>query len=124
MVLKLYGGERSQPTLRVALVLKEKNVPFDFIAVDVRNAQHKTAEYLQRQPFGQIPYIDDHGFILYESRAICKYIALKYSNQGTSLVPEMSNLEAVALFEQAISIEQNNFDPLARGMIYAKLNNE
>jgi glutathione S-transferase len=124
MVLKLYGGAHSQPTLRVALVLEEKKVPFDFIAVDVRNAQHKTAEYLQRQPFGQIPYIDDDGFILYESRAICKYIALKYSNQGTSLVPEMNNLEAVALFEQAISIEQNNFDPLARGMIYAKLNNE
>jgi glutathione S-transferase len=124
MVLKLYGVARSQPCLRVALVLREKNVPFEFITVDVQNAQHKTPEYLQKQPFGQIPYIDDDGFILYESRAICRYIALKYREQGTPLVPDVNDLKATALFEQAVSIEQNNFDPSAMGMVYEKLYKE
>jgi glutathione S-transferase len=121
MVLKLYGVARSLPCLRVVLILKEKNVPFELINVDVQNAQHKTPEYLQKQPFGQIPYIDDDGFILYESRAICRYIALKYREQGTPLIPDVNDLKATALFEQAVSIEQNNFDPSAMGMAYEKL---
>jgi len=66
---------------------------------------------MQKQPFGQIPYIDDDGFILYESRAICRYLATKYANQGPLLIP--TSLKENALFEQAASIEQNNFDPHA-----------
>lgn len=52
---------------------------------------------------------DDEGFILYESRAICRYIEDKYPNQGTPLVPTDS--QGKALFEQAASIEYSNFDP-------------
>jgi glutathione S-transferase len=59
---------------------------------------------------------DDDGFILYESRAICRYIAAKYADQGTKLVPTDS-LHAIALFEQAASIEQNNFNDLARAIV-------
>ena len=54
---------------------------------------------------------DDDGFILYESRAICRYIANKYANQGPALIPTV--VKEVALFEQAASVEQNNFDPYA-----------
>ena len=50
---------------------------------------------------------DDDGFVLYESRAISRYIATKYAAQGTALIP--TGLQAVALFEQALSVEQNNF---------------
>jgi glutathione S-transferase len=48
---------------------------------------------------------------LYESRAICRYIAGKYANQGTSLVP--TGTREKALFEQAASIEYCSFEPLA-----------
>src|SRR5277367_2663757 len=50
---------------------------------------------------------DDDGFILYESRAICRYIARKYASQGTPLIP--TELKAEALFEQAASIETSYF---------------
>jgi glutathione S-transferase len=53
---------------------------------------------------------DDDGFILYETRAIARYIEAKYPNQGTKLIPD--DLKAKALFEQAASIEAFNFDPL------------
>ncbi|KAJ7037730.1 glutathione S-transferase [Mycena alexandri] len=40
---------------------------------------HKTPEFLEKQPLGQVPYLDDDGFIVYESRAICRYITAKVS---------------------------------------------
>jgi len=53
---------------------------------------------------------DDDGFILYESRAIAIYIATKYANQGTPLVPEPTDLVGQALLNQAISAELSNFN--------------
>jgi glutathione S-transferase len=52
-----------------------------------------------------LPFLlqDDDGFILYETRAICHYIAAKYANQGTPLLP--TELKANALFQQAASSE-------------------
>jgi len=50
---------------------------------------------------------DDDGFILYESRAIARYVARKYASQGTPLIP--TELKAEALFEQAASIETSYF---------------
>lgn len=57
MVLKLYGSPRSTCTQRVATVLLEKQVPFELIAVDLAQGEHKSPGYLEKQPFGQIPYI-------------------------------------------------------------------
>lgn len=57
MVLKLYGMAKSTCTLRVAIVLKEKDVPFEFIAIDFKSGEHKSQSYLEKQPFGQVPYI-------------------------------------------------------------------
>ena len=52
---------------------------------------------------------DDDGFLLYEYRAIARYIVTKYATQGPALIP--TGLRAVALFEQAASVERNNFFP-------------
>ncbi|GLB40979.1 putative glutathione S-transferase [Lyophyllum shimeji] len=119
MVLKLYGAAISTCSQRVLVVLREKQVPFELIEVDFANREHKSPEYLAKQPFGQIPYIDDDGFILYESRAICRYIAAKYADQGTKLLP--TGLKQNALLEQAASIEQSNFEPSAYGAVFEKL---
>ena len=45
-------------------------------------------------------------------------MALKYG--GGKLLPDPSNVNAVATFEQAISIEAFNFDPFASGIYYEK----
>ncbi|KAG5649834.1 hypothetical protein H0H81_001834, partial [Sphagnurus paluster] len=111
MVLKLYGYDQSTCTKRVAAALHEKNVHFEFIGVNLQTGEHKSPAFLANQPFGQIPYIDDDGFILYESRAIVRYIDAKYPNQGTKLVPD--DLKARALVEQGVSVEGANFDPHA-----------
>ncbi|KAF7368758.1 hypothetical protein MVEN_00200900 [Mycena venus] len=110
MVLKLYatpiaGGGSGI----VAFVLAEKQIPFELIVVDMSTNDHKTAEFLAMHPFGQVPVINDDGFILHEGRAICRYLAEKYADQGTPLLP--SRLEERALVEQAASVEYANFYP-------------
>jgi hypothetical protein len=52
-----------------------------------------------------------------ESRAIGRYIALKYANQGTQgLIPDGSDLEATGRFEEACSLEYSQFSPSAEGL--------
>jgi len=117
-LLKIYGSPLSTCTRRVAIVLKEKEVPYEVITIDFAKGEHKSAEYREKQPFGQIPYIDDDGFILFESRAICRYIEAKYPKQGISLIP--TELKANARFEQAASIETADFEPSASGIGWEK----
>ncbi|KAI0092246.1 glutathione S-transferase-like protein [Irpex rosettiformis] len=121
MVFKLFGSPLSRPTLRVAHILKEMQVPSEFVAIEVSAKEHKTAEYLKKQPFGQVPYIDDDGFVLFETRAICKYIATKWRGQGPALFPDPSDLKATALFDQALSIEYSNFDNTAINIALEKV---
>ncbi|KAF8881347.1 glutathione S-transferase-like protein [Infundibulicybe gibba] len=112
MVLKLYGASyQAGATSVVAVVLHEKKVPFEFVPIDMHNGGQKSAENLARNPFGKVPSIDDDGFILYESRAICRYIAIKYAGQGTPLIPPTDDIKATALFEQAASVEAFTFTP-------------
>jgi len=94
MVIKLYGFPPSHCTRRTALI-----------------DEHKAATFLERQPFGQVPYIDDDGFRLFESRAIARYLVTKYGGKESSLLPDRSDVDTFALFEQAASIELSNFDP-------------
>ncbi|KAJ7122357.1 glutathione S-transferase-like protein [Mycena epipterygia] len=110
MVLKLYSvSEAAGGSGIVALVLIEKQIPFEHVRVDIASKQHKTPEFLAMHPFGQVPVIDDDGFILYETRAICRYLVEKYPDQGTPLVP--TSIQGRAIFEQGASIEMANFHP-------------
>jgi glutathione S-transferase len=52
---------------------------------------------------------DDGGFILYETRAICRYLVEKCAAHGTPLIP--TGLKERALFEEAASVEFANFQP-------------
>jgi len=53
MVLKLYGF----PLSSVATVLHEKKIPFEFVQVDIKKGEHKSPAHLEKQPFGQVPYL-------------------------------------------------------------------
>jgi len=62
---------------------------------------------------------DDDGFIVYESRAICRYLDARFPNQGPKLVP--TGLKENALFEQAASVELSHFDAHASKAVYEKV---
>jgi glutathione S-transferase len=56
-ILKLYGWSKATCIRRVATVLHELKVPFELIEVKLAEKEHKSPAYLEKQPFGQIPYI-------------------------------------------------------------------
>ncbi|EGN98750.1 hypothetical protein SERLA73DRAFT_136685 [Serpula lacrymans var. lacrymans S7.3] len=126
MAIKIYGVLLSTAVQRVALVCNEKNVPYEIIPVDMKNGAHKEPSFLKNHPFGQIPYIDDDGFILYESRAIAHYITKQYASQGTQgLIP--TDVKEEAIYEQAIATELSHFDSQVTGLamerVYKKYRN-
>ena len=57
MTLKLYGHPASHFAHLVAAVLTEKNVPFEYIRVGMEVKENKSPAFLEKQPFGQIPFI-------------------------------------------------------------------
>ncbi|KAI9763702.1 MAG: hypothetical protein M1840_009175 [Geoglossum simile] len=121
MVLTLYGSPLSTCCQRVLTVMKEKGLEYQLIRIDLTKGEHKDAGYMKKQPFGQIPYLDDDGFIVYESRAICRYLALKHAGQGESLIPSQTDLKALAIFEQAASVELCHFDAYASKLVREKV---
>ncbi|KAG9043800.1 hypothetical protein FS837_009118 [Tulasnella sp. UAMH 9824] len=124
MVLTIIGHPSSSCTRRVKTVLIEKGVEYTLKSLEWTVAEHKSEAHLKLQPFGQVPVlIDEDGYTLFESRAISRYIASKYADQGIKLLPDPSDAKAVALFEQAASIEQTSFDPYAYGIAVEKVFN-
>ncbi|KAF8516161.1 glutathione S-transferase [Hysterangium stoloniferum] len=117
MVLTIYGFAPTAGTRRITLICKELNIPYEFVVVDLAAREHKTPAYLEKQPFGQVPAIDDGGFKLYESRAIGRYLAAK---AGSPLLPN-SDPKKLAEFEVAASIEYSNFDSFASKIAYEKV---
>ncbi|KAH7099225.1 glutathione S-transferase [Auriculariales sp. MPI-PUGE-AT-0066] len=116
----LHGTPVSTCTQRVLTVLKELNLDLEIDSIGRDWAKTKTPEWIAKQPFGQVPYLEDGSFILTESRAITKYVVAKYGN-GSSLLPPASDLEATARFDAAASIEQANFDKFASDIAFEKV---
>ncbi|UJR28223.1 hypothetical protein I4U23_009473 [Adineta vaga] len=118
----LYGLAESTCTQRVVATLTEKGLSFTLQSIDFMGGEHKTATYLEeKQPFGVIPVlIDENGFKVYESRAICRYLEMKYKGKGTELIPT-KDPKAQGLFEQAASVEISYFDPYASGIVMERV---
>lgn len=112
--MKLYGNPFSTCTRKVLTVLAEKNARFDFVVLDFMKGEHKGPEHLARQPFGVVPALDDDGFSLFESRAMCRY--LDEALPGAKLTP--ATAKERGLMEQWISVESSYFSPAAMKIIY------
>ncbi|KAF7547648.1 hypothetical protein G7Z17_g7584 [Cylindrodendrum hubeiense] len=115
----LYGSRGSTNTDRVRLTLAEGGfTDYELVLLNLQKGEQKSEENLKRHPWGKIPVIAfPEGFILYESRAICKYLARKYS---FPLLPPDSEVEAAALFDQAQSAEMLYFAEPAGKIAFEK----
>jgi glutathione S-transferase len=116
MTIKLFANPASTCTRKVLTVLAETNTPYEFTTVDFATGEHKGAAHMARQPFGQVPAMQDGDFAMYESRAMCRYLNDK---AGGKLVP--TELQARARMDQWMSIEQSNFTTHAMKFVYHSL---
>ncbi len=115
--MKLFGHPMSMCTRRVLAILHAKEAAFDLVMVDTRAGEQKQLAHLARQPFGLVPALEHDGFMLYESRAICRY--LDEVLPGQRLTPTAPRERA--LMEQWLSVETSNFSPPAGNIIVEAL---
>ena len=71
--------------LRALWAAEECGLPYTVQIIDAMRGGLGTPEHLRLQPFGQLPVIDDDGFLLFESGAIVHYLAEK---SGKLLPPD------------------------------------
>lgn len=78
--IKLHGFPLSGHSHRVELMLSLLGLDAEIITVDLGNGAHKTAEFLQKNSFGQVPVLEDGDFVLSDSNAIISYLATQYDS--------------------------------------------
>jgi glutathione S-transferase len=64
--------------MRTRIVLKEKNLPFDRILLDLPNKEQKQEWYLALNPYGKVPVLVEEGAWVYESALCNEYLEDKY----------------------------------------------
>lgn len=75
-MIKLYDMPLSGNCHKIRLMLSFLGLPYQTINL-AGNAQH-SPEYLERNPFGQAPVLDDDGLIIRDSQAILVYLAKRH----------------------------------------------
>ena len=89
--------------LRVRWALEEAGLPYRTRLLT--QGEQDKPEYRALQPFGQVPIMDDDGFVLFESGAILLYLGQK----STKLLPE--DPEARARATQWVFAALNSVEP-------------
>ncbi|PCG88201.1 Hypothetical protein PENO1_111520 [Penicillium occitanis (nom. inval.)] len=93
----------------------EKGINWEYRHVDMLKAETRTPQHREIHPFGKVPIldvVDDRGetvLRIRESRAIGRYIAIAFPGKGNDLMPDMSDADAMAAFEEAASMEISYF---------------
>jgi glutathione S-transferase len=77
--IKLYRMPLSGHCHRVELFLSLLQLPYQTVEVDLGAGAHRTPEFLRRNPFGQVPVIEDGEVTLADSNAILVYLEGRYA---------------------------------------------
>ncbi|XP_062102199.1 glutathione S-transferase F13 [Humulus lupulus] len=117
MALKLHGLPMSTCTTRVMICLHEKTLDFELIPVDLFSQGNKQPPFLAKNPFGQVPVLEDGELTLFESRAINEYLAEKFKESGHDLL-RSENLNESAIVKVWREVESHQYDPVISPIVY------
>ena len=78
-MIKLYDYELSGNCYKLRLLMNILGIQFESISVDFYpGLQHKSVWFLEINPLGQLPVLDDGGMVLRDAQAILVYLSSKY----------------------------------------------
>jgi glutathione S-transferase len=102
--MKLYDYPPAPSPRKVRLFIAEKGIDVPVAVVDLRASEHKTPEFVAKNPSATVPVLElDDGTCLTESLAICHYLEQLY--------PE-PNLMGADAREQALVLMWNDIATL------------
>jgi glutathione S-transferase len=113
MKITLYGLKESTCTQRILILLTELGLNYNFENVDLFAGEHKTEDYMKIQPFGKIPALKVNKKIIFESRAILKYIAKQNRGKGDFIINFNSDMW--------LEVESQNYSPCLEKIVFEKL---
>src|ERR1051325_3605538 len=102
--MRLYDHPASGNCLKPRILLRQLEIPFEPVLVDLFRRDTRRPEHLARNPDGRVPVLElDDGAHVAESGAILLYLA-----EGTPLLPE--DRLARAAVHQWLFFEQNQIE--------------
>ncbi|MBV9945904.1 MAG: glutathione S-transferase family protein [Myxococcales bacterium] len=104
--MKLYGFAPTR-SIRALWTLRELDLDFEYVQVDLTRGEHRRPEFLAVNPAGKVPVLVDGNFVLTESVAIVLYLAETHPQKG--LLPREPHAKAEAnrwLLFTATELEQ------------------
>ena len=102
--MKLYDHPASPNCMKARIALRQLEIPFERVTVDLFLRETRTPEHMARNPDGRVPVLElDSGETIPESGAILLYLA-----EGTRLLPD--DALARARVHQWLFFEQNQIE--------------
>ncbi|PQM63100.1 MAG: glutathione S-transferase [Rhodobacteraceae bacterium] len=94
-MLKLYDYELSGNCYKVRLMMAFLKLSYDRELIEFYpSKKHKSLEFLEINPLGQLPVLMDNDFIIRDAQAILIYLAQKYDSQNNWYPSEKPSLVA------------------------------
>jgi len=102
--MRLYDHPASANCMKARIALRQLELPYERVTVDLFARETRTPEHMARNPDGRVPVLElDSGAMLPESGAILLYLA-----EGTPLLPD--DRLARAVVHQWLFFEQNQIE--------------
>lgn len=114
-MITLYRHPLSGHAHRVELMLSLLKLDYNLVDVDLMKGAHKTPEFIAKNPFGQVPVLEDGDVTLWDSNAILIYLARTYGND--SWLPVDPVAEARVTPWLAIAAGKIAFGPAAARLV-------
>jgi len=113
--MRIYGDRRSGNCLKVQYTADYLGLAYDWEDVDIMSGGSRTAEFLARNPAGQVPAVVlDDDRVLAQSNAIITYLG-----EGSDLVPN-DRFDRARMFEYMF-YEQYSHEPYIAVCRFQKL---
>lgn len=80
-MLQIWGRLSSINVQKVMWLIGELDVPYEHIPAGGKFGGLDSQEFLNMNPHGRIPVINDHGVIIWESHSILRYLAARYGKE-------------------------------------------
>ena len=119
-MLTIYGSYLSGPAIKARLTASFLGLDYKWQIVNLREGEQKKEWFLKINPVGKIPAMDDDGFYLFESNAICRYLCDKNSS---ALYPkDVKKRATVDQWIEYVSLHiGTNFIPVVYNRLFAPL---
>jgi glutathione S-transferase len=105
----------------VLFLLEEMGVEYEHVNLNLKEGEHKSPDYLQINPLGQVPTLQDGDLTLVESVAICLYLTDKFPEK--QLAPAVGTPERGSYYQWCVFVS-GSFEPAVMSIFAAKSQGE